>query len=564
MAFMHRIARFRMFAVALALATALAGAPRASIAQTDAALAATKPVLVVSVASIDKLTQDVSYITSVMGNAQAAQAGGMFTVMARSFTDGIDPTQPIGIIVPLVNQTPQPIALVPTPDVKRVLKRLEAQTGGPADELDDGTLVIAVGASTVFIRQVGNWAILAPQRNLLDLAPADPMTLFKGMGNDFDLALRLRLQQVPADLRNMLTGQIRQGFEQAMAQQSDADSDSAREMAETQLKQLEMILEQTDELSVGINIDQVGKQIAMEGSFTAVPGSELAAMYSGQQAIPSRFATVIRDDAAAYYHAATSISPAAVKQTRAAIDTYLKAMNNAIAGESGLSSDQKADLAAMTERIAALAMATIEEGKADVGAVLLADQNDFRFAFGAFVADGNEAAQLVKDFAKKVENEPNAPTFKLDQSTYNGVTMHVVEADVPADQDEARKMFGEKLRLHIGTGDNVVLAAIGNDSEALLKQLIDAGGSDTVGDRPVGQLKVSILPILQYAQSIEANETLSAMIDALSRSPDAGEVMVVSRSIQNGSKSRLTIGEGLLQAVGAAIRENQQAAGGQF
>lgn len=560
----HLQRRIRLQAVTLAVACVAALAPASLPAQEVATANATEPVVVVSLASIDKLTQDVNYIASVVGNAQAAQAGGMFSVMARSFTNGIDPTRPIGVIVPLVNQTPQPIALVPTDDVKSVLKRLEAQTGGPADELEDGTLLVIVGASEVYIRQAGPWAIVAPQRELLDLAPADPSTVFEGMGNDFDLAFRLRLQQVPADLRSMLTAQIRQGFEQAMEQQQNAESESAREMAETQLQQLQMLLEQADELAVGINVDQAGKQVALEGSFTAVPGSDLAAMYGGQAAIPSRFSSVIRDDAAAYYHAATSISPAAVKQTRAALETYLKAMDNAIAGESDLSSEQKVELTAMIERIADLAMASIEEGKADVGALLLADPSKFQFVFGAFVADGDEAAELVKELAEKVENEPNAPTFKFDQSTYKGVTMHLVEAEVPEKQDEARKIFGETLQLHVGTGDKVVYAAIGENSQQLMQELIDAGEGDNVGDRPVGQFKLSLLPILQYAQSIETNETLSAMIDSLSRAPDAGNVRVISRSIDNGAKTRVTIGEGILQAVGAAIRQNQQAAANQF
>ena len=216
------------------------------------ALNATEPVIVVTLGSVDKLMQDVNYITSVVGQAQA---GGMFAMIAGTFTQGVDTTQPIAVIVPLVDGAPQPIALVPTADVKAVLKRLEAQTG-PADELDDGTLVIAVGASTVFIRQTGNWAVLAPKRDLLALAPADPTTLFKGMGNDFDIAVRLKMQQVPADARGMLTAQIRQGFEQAMAQQNDGDTEAARKMAEGSMQQLEQFINETDELRFGINIDQ--------------------------------------------------------------------------------------------------------------------------------------------------------------------------------------------------------------------------------------------------------------------------------------------------------------------
>lgn len=566
----RRIATTALAVVALFMTAPLSGlAPAPALAQeslpqqggTDA-LDATEPVVVVTLGSINKLMQDVNYITSAVGQAQI---GGMFTMMAGTFTAGIDTTQPMAVIVPLVNGAPQPIALIPTADVKAVLKRLEAQTG-PADELDDGTLVIAVGASTVFIRQSGNWAVLAPNRDLLALAPADPTNLFQGMGNDFDIAVRLKMQQVPADTRGMLTAQIRQGFEQAMAQQADGDPEAARKMAEGTMQQLEQFINETDELRFGLNIDQEAKQVVFDGSFTAVPGSKLAAVYGGQRAIPSQFASVIRKEAAAFYHAATSISPEAVEQTRQSVSTSLTAVRNALANEDNLTPAQQAEISQLIDRVADLAIESVAEGRADVGALLLADQNDFRFVFGAFVADGNEAAQLVKDLAAKVENEPNAPQFKFDQSTYKGVTMHLIEAEVPQKEDEARRVFGETLRVHIGTGEKTVYTAVGKDSEALMKELIDSGGSDSGGNRPVGQLRFTLLPILQFAQSIESNDSLAAMIDALSRSADPGEMTVVQESIANGQASRITLSEGLLQAIGAAAQQAQQARmqGGQF
>ena len=142
--------------------------------------AATDPVLVVTLGSLDKLTQDVNYITGVVGQAHL---GGMFSMVANGYFQGLDVNQPIGVLVPLVDGVPQPIAVLPTDDVKAILKRFEAQTGGPADELDDGTMVISMGANTVFIRQMGDWAALAPRKDVLDLTPADPTSLFDGMGN---------------------------------------------------------------------------------------------------------------------------------------------------------------------------------------------------------------------------------------------------------------------------------------------------------------------------------------------------------------------------------------------
>ena len=179
---------------------------------------------------------------------------------------------------------------------------------------------------------------------------------------------------------------------------------------------------------------------------------------------------------------------------------------------------------------------------------------------GAFVADGNKAAAIVKELAAEVKDQPRAPRFLFDQSTYNGVTMHLVEADVPASEDEARRMFGDTLRVHVGTGAETVYLAVGKGSEALMKELIDSSKSDSTADRPVGQLRVTLLPILQYAQSIEGNDTLAAMIDALSRSPDGGVMTMVQENIPNGQEVTITMGEGMLQAIGAAARQAQQRA----
>ena len=105
----------------------------------------------------------------------------MFSMMVATFTQGIDMTKPIGVLVPLVDGMPQPVGVIPTSDAKGVLKRLEAQTG-PADELDDGTLVIAIGANTIYIKQQGDWAVVAADREHLKAAPLDPTPLFEGIG----------------------------------------------------------------------------------------------------------------------------------------------------------------------------------------------------------------------------------------------------------------------------------------------------------------------------------------------------------------------------------------------
>jgi hypothetical protein len=138
--------------------------------------------------------------------------------------------------------------------------------------------------------------------------------------------------------------------------------------------------------------------------------------------------------------------------------------------------------------------------------------------------------------------------------------MHLVEADVPADEDEVRKIFGEQVRVHIGTGPKAIYVALGDDSLPLMKQLIDSEATPVApSGNTLMQLEVNLMPILQFAQSVENNDAIAAMIDALSRADDAGELRIVSEAIENGQVSRFIIGDGMLQAIGAAARQAQQA-----
>jgi hypothetical protein len=546
-------------AVGLLLSAPISSLPSATAQDSDAA--SSEPVLVVTLGSVNKLTRDINYVTGVAGQAQA---GGMFGLLAGTFTQGMDMTRPIGVVVPMVNGMPQPLALLPTNDIKTVLKRLEAQTG-PYDEEKDGTLRIIIGANVVHIQQKGDWAVMGTAKDVLALAPEDPTALFEGMGDKYDLAVRMKMQQIPAETRNMLTDQLKMGFEQAMALQDGPNAEASREAAESSIKQLEQLIEDTDQLQFGFNIDADKKKIAVNGSYTAVAGSKLATMYDGIRAIPSQFASVIQEGAAAYFHQASSISPEQIEDTKTSMEASLATIRSALDSQAGLSDSQREDINELVDRVIELSVKSASEGKSDLGALLLADEDGFKFVFGAFVADGNEVASIAKDVAAKVENEPGAPEFKFDIGKYEGVTMHVVEADIPASQDEARRMFGEKLRVHIGTGAKSMYLAFGKDSDKLMKDLIDSGKTKTSADRPVGQMRMTMMPMLTYAQSIEANDTVAAMIDALAGSPNGGEMSVVAEAIDNGQKFSFEIGEGILQAIGAAVQQTQQGLqGGQF
>lgn len=514
----------------------------------------TEPVVVVTLGSLNNLVQDINYITDALG---MGQFGGTFELMTGMFARGIDRDQPIGIIVPLVDGAPEPIAMLPAKDVKQLLKQLEAQTG-PVDELDDGTMVINIGANVVFIRQVGNWAVLARNRTVLDQAPVDPSSMIAEMGSDYDLAVRLDLQQIPPAVRDALVGQLRQGFNQAMNRQGGDDAQSAREMAEQSMDQLEQVISQTDDLMIGFDIDAGNKQVLIDASFTAIPGSELATIYGGQKPIASSYSMVVRDDAAAYFHAASSVGTEVVEQAKGSIENALKMAGQALGQIDQLSEEEVDEATDMIRRISDLVIKSYEEGKFDAGAVLLTDESSMQFALGTFISDGSEAATIVKDVALKLEGRGDAPRFEFDRDTYKGVVLHLVEADIPEKADELRKIFGETVRVHLGTGEKSLYAALGDASIPLMMEMIDGAAKQAApaGDA-LGQFELNLMPILQFAQSIESNDAILAMIDSLSRASDLGTLRVVSNSIDNGQSTRIIMKDGMLRAIGGAIRQAQ-------
>lgn len=515
----------------------------------------TDPVVVVSIGSINQLTQDINYLSGAIGTPQM---GFTFAMMAGTFAQGIDTSQPIGVVVPLVNGAPEPMALIPAANVKSVLKTLEAQTG-PADELDDGTLVIAIGANTIFIRQVGNWAVLARNSSVLDSAPADPGALLGEMGIDYDVAVKLDVQKIPAATRDALIGQLRQGFEQAISRQQGGGDETALEYAEQSLAQLEQVISQTDDLMIGLDIDSTNRRVLMDFSVSAVPDSPLAKIYNGQKPIESSFDMVVRDDVAGFVHAAASIGPETIEQSKNSVQGLSMMAEQALGQWVQLSESDLEDASEMIGRLIELVVESYGEGKLDGGALLLADREELQFVMGAFVADGDKAAQIVKDIAAKVEGRGDAPRFEFDRDTYKGVKLHLVEADVPDSEDEARKVFGETVRVHVGTGPKAVYLGLGDTSVPLMMEMIDGASEPgpVATDGVIATSQFNLMPILKFAQSIESQDSIASMLDALARADDLGELKLVASAIDRGQETRLIFGDGLIRAIGAAYRQAQ-------
>ena len=506
----------------------------------------TKPVLTVGMSSMNELKNDVNYVTGLVGRPEI---GGFFGVAAMAYSQGVDQDEPIGVLVSMGSGSPQPIVILPTKNVKQILSRLEAQFQEMEEE-DDGTIAIGVNGMTIYVQQKGDVAVAAQSKDALALVPKDPKPLYADLAEKHNMGMRLQIQQIPAPIRDAFLGAMRQGFTQAMQAGGDA---GAADSAAATLDQIEQLIKDSDQLTFGFGIDAEAGAMVIDTSYTAVAGSVTAAMQQGQRPIPSRFSAVIRDDAAAYFHQAGSISPEAIEQTQAGVDANLDMIRNALGQPGALPPGMGDEVLGYLERVFELVTDSVKEGKFDAGVLVLAGEDKLQFVTGLFVSDGRKVAALAKDLATKIPDDPKAPRLTFDIETYKGVTLHKLELDVPEREDEARKLFGETLEAYIGTADKAVYASFGKGSEALLKEFIDSGASDSEEKRPLGQLQVTMLPFLELANSIESDDAIANMISTVGQSAGKGKVRVVMESIENGSEMHITIGSGVIQAIGAAI-----------
>src|SRR6056297_24256 len=538
--------------------TLLGQAPAADLPELETGDATDQPVAVISVSGVNAVGDAMIFLADAAGQPAA---GGMFAAMANGFTRGIDPDRPMGMVVKMVEGAPSPLLFVPSSDISKFLKTMEGRIG-PAEKLeeDPNTMVIAAGPSLLYIKQAGDWAFASQGRDALKDLPEDPLTLLGDMPTTYDIAVRVNVQQVPSQQREMLIAALKQGFEAGMARQiagQGSDVEEGRRVAESTLKQLEAEIQFTDSLLFGFSVDTERARMFVDIASTATEGSDTAEIYSNTIPLPSKFASVIDPNAAAYYHASQSVSPKAVERMRSSLEQSMQVLRGQIANEENLSGPQKDEVIKVVRRIADLGIATIEEGKVDMGLKIDLESGRLKMQGGAFVADGTKIADMLKELAAQLQNDPQAPKFSFDESEYKEVTLHSIVANIS--DDKAQEVLGDELVVKLGTASDAVYFAVGADAEASLKALIDSAPSDEAGTkRPLGQFYMALAPFIRMVDRIDSNDVVTAMLQAATNSEETDRVLLITNPIERGQAMRLIIGEGILRAAGAAAVAAQQ------
>ncbi|WP_186767395.1 hypothetical protein [Blastopirellula retiformator] len=533
-------------------AMALVAAPALVQAQDDAA--EMKTVAVVSVAPFAKVLGDVQYLTEI---ADHDEIGLTVAMMSAPLTQGIDKNRPIGVVVRTDGQEFNYVGFIPVTNLKALLILLEDQVGEPQD-MGDGVFVLE-GPLPIYYKEVEGWAFVAQDKASLADVPAKPAALLANLPTDYDVAAKVNLNNIPELFRDMLIAQMKSGIELTLEQEpgeSDEDFAQRRQMVQLQVAQLERLLNEIEDLAIGWNVDKEAGKTYIDVTYNVAPGSKIAEQLAMNKGVTSDFTGFMINSSAGTLHVTSKIAPEEIDNTVKQLNAgrqkaFLEIENNP-------DLDEKARDAAT--RLVDLSIdtfvETIKAGKFDMGMTVDLAPNKMTFLMGAFVADGKRVEDGFKEILKMVEDQPDFPGVKWNADSHQGVDFHVIEGPVPATEEEARKLFGEKLIIVLGIGEKSAYLSVGNDAIAKLKKVIDDSLSGA--GQPLASpmtMVVSAKPILEFINSIDQSAPIVAALDSLSEK-DA-QLTINGKLTDTSAMTRINLDTGVIKAIAVAVAVKQ-------
>lgn len=533
-----------------------------------------KTVAVVGAASYNDLVGDVNFIGSL---AERPELGQMLQGTIALFTqgrglEGVDQSKPWGVILQTNGQQFMPVACLAVTDLDKVLTIVKGFGAQVQDGADGAKQISLPNGQTIHVKHENGWAYIAQSESALASLPANPLAELNQITSEYDLGARVAAQNVPEQYRQMAVQAIKAGMEDGLKKkddESDEQYESRRKMAEARIKQLEQMVNEIDVVTVGWAIDTAQQKTYIDATYQFLPDSKLAKQIAGYGQPKTDFAGFYQTDAAATLSFASQADPAMIKenieQMQATMDTMRKQAEKAIDEEDDIPDDETraAIKSAMNDFLDAF-QATIESGKMDGGASLQLGTDKLTLVAAAQIKDPGKFESGLKKLAELAAKEPDFKGVQWNAANHEGVNFHTMAIPVPAEEAEARKMFGEQVDVAIGIGSEAVYVALGNDNLAAVNKAIDDSKANPGKAVPPFEFSMALGQVMEFAAANAKDAQrpmLQSIADMLKENAQGRDhVRASGVLIENGLKYHFEAEEGVLRAIGKAAMMAQQQA----
>lgn len=519
-----------------------------------------KPVAIVSVASLNETLNDIGYVTRAAG---MADNGDAIRFLASAMTAGIDKQRPIGLYFVPKDREFQSIAFVPlNANGLATFLNVQKEQLGEAKDVGDGIKELGRGRK-MFVKEQAGWAYVAEEREFLTALPDKPADLLGDLPKKYNVAVKVMLQNIPAELRKSGIDEIKLGMERFLdspaAQQGKVNRDQVRALSGAYVKNIERLLNEGDEVLFGIAIDEQKKNIALDFGFAAREGTALAKSYAMNTNARTNFAGFMQPGAGVTLNVSAKASPEDIEQARAALKSGRVQWSKQIDDSPDIPSDKRDLAKGLLGQFLDIVDKNIESGVTDFGATVdmqpgaSMKSGTLSFAAGGYSSDGAAVEKLLKSLVDASASIPNFPQVRLNAGSLgdlklNRITVPLLSADRPV-----REALGDNLEIIVAVGPESIIVTGGKDADGLLKKIVDQSAQkrDT-SVRPV-ELVVSLLPILRFAKSMHDHPALTSVISGLETTGN-DRITLTSEAGSRTSTARLEVQEGVIRAIGEGVK----------
>ncbi len=533
----------------------LVGAASLLTAERGVCQSTTEPAIVISFANIDEQLNDIAYLATA-ASEEMGQMSGLIKMQAQGFTRGINTKKSAGMLMYFDDgaMAPTTLAFLPIENMDDLLDTIAGFA--ELDEGDDIVTIIPDNGQEISMKKVGNYAFMSDSPEALERAPENPSKLLNKMADQYNISATVFPQRIPESLRQQALDLIELGYEQNMQLLDELEPMQAelqQESFDMQMEQMENLFNDTEQIVFAMAADEKAQAIYFDFVMTAKPGSKMVEQIAeAKKAGKSKFGGFLMDGASMTANMTTQITPDIRQQYQSMIETAQKEMGELMDANANMTDEQVEVATDLVNSLFDVFKDTVDAGRFDMGAMMMTDDGKMNFVMGAEMADPDKLEDAVKDVVKMAEKEiGDNVQFNLNAGSHLGTTMHEILIDVPASEEEAQAVFGDQITVVIGIGKDAVYFGIGDQPETHLKKAMDesAKASSTDNDTMM-QVNVFMAPMLQFASGMPGAEMLEMISDAVQ--PGGDRIQIRSDYIENGTKTRFEIQDGVLQLLGAA------------
>jgi hypothetical protein len=520
--------------------------------------------VVASVPSLNRLASKLKYVVAA---GKIDRASGMIDAVLRQLpfvlgSDWLDRDRPAGVVVQTAGGPPEVIAFLPLKSDARIYPG-----NGLVERSKFGNeiYVHSLLEAPIFLTVRGTWVFASHDPKALRAPLPNVNVLIADTPRDNDLSMSIRLDDLPAVVKEDLLRRLRDIVdEQAAFQSGDRPGNMHSRMLGAQLGTLpyQWLLTDGERVDLGITIAPARGGMLLDLDVVARAGSELAALFNKIQNSRTRLSSLHRSDALVNFSAVWPM----IGMHRRLLDQILEGARDSLerAIQHANSTSPSASDTQLAHGMFLPLLDTLETSLAREQLELYLEFREHGSGFMTIdlafeMKNARELETWLRKNAANLRAIGVLDSVSLDLASEGGTNIHQVWPSFPEDAQEDVDLFGSKKPpLAFGFSHKAFLVSLGTDCVEGVRAMarsLGAVGATAMGGKSLdfelalGRVVGKLVPDVRRSAGHSA-EAIFARTMAMD-----DRMRLEVRHLARGLRVRCALEEGYVRFLGAAVGE---------